>query len=422
MEKLPFVTKEKAEEIAAQFPTPFHLYDERGIRENAAKLKEAFAWNKGYKEFFAVKATPNPFLINILREYGCGCDCSSKTELMLSKAIGAVGEDIMFSSNDTPLEEFKYCNDLGGIINLDDITHIEAVEKACGKLPRKMSCRYNPGGMFKITNDIMDNPGDAKYGMTTEQLFEAFRIMKSKGVEEFGLHAFLCSNTVTNEYYPLLAKVLFDVAVRLKNELGVKISFINLSGGVGIPYRPSQEPNDIMAIGEGVHQAYDEVLVPAGMDDVAIYTEMGRFILGPYGALVAQCIHQKHTYKEYAGLDACAANLMRPAMYGAYHHITVLGKENALCDHTYDVTGGLCENNDKFAVDRNLPQIDIGDYVYIHDTGAHGFSMGYNYNAKLRSAELLLCEDGSVEMIRRAETPKDYFATFDFTGLFDNIK
>lgn len=284
MEKLPFVTKEKAEEIAAQFPTPFHLYDEQGIRENAAKLKEAFAWNKGYKEFFAVKATPNPFLINILREYGCGCDCSSKTELMLSKAIGAVGEDIMFSSNDTPLEEFKYCNDLGGIINLDDITHIEAVEKACGKLPRKMSCRYNPGGMFKITNDIMDNPGDAKYGMTTEQLFEAFRIMKSKGVEEFGLHAFLCSNTVTNEYYPLLAKVLFDVAVRLKNELGVKISFINLSGGVGIPYRPEQEPNDILKIGAGVHKVYDEVLTANGMGDVAIYTELGRFMMGPYGA------------------------------------------------------------------------------------------------------------------------------------------
>ena len=421
MEKLPFVTKEKAEEIAAQFPTPFHLYDERGIRENAAKLKEAFAWNKGYKEFFAVKATPNPFLINILREYGCGCDCSSKTELMLSKAIGAVGEDIMFSSNDTPLEEFKYCNDLGGIINLDDITHIEAVEKACGKLPRKMSCRYNPGGMFKITNDIMDNPGDAKYGMTTEQLFEAFRIMKSKGVEEFGLHAFLCSNTVTNEYYPLLAKVLFDVAVRLKNELGVKISFINLSGGVGIPYRPEQEPNDILKIGAGVHKVYDEVLTANGMGDVAIYTELGRFMMGPYGGLVTRAINEKHTYKEYVGVDACAVNLMRPAIYGAYHHVTVLGKEDQPCDHKYDVTGSLCENCDKFAVDRMLTEIERGDLLFIHDAGAHGFSMGYNYNGKLKSAEILLKTDGTFQMIRRAETPKDYFATFDCFDFYDDL-
>lgn len=421
MEKLPFVTKEKAEEIAAQFPTPFHLYDERGIRENAAKLKEAFAWNKGYKEFFAVKATPNPFLINILREYGCGCDCSSKTELMLSKAIGAVGEDIMFSSNDTPLEEFKYCNDLGGIINLDDITHIEAVEKACGKLPRKMSCRYNPGGTFKITNDIMDNPGDAKYGMTTEQLFEAFRIMKSKGVEEFGLHAFLCSNTVTNEYYPLLAKVLFDVAVRLKNELGVKISFINLSGGVGIPYRPEQEPNDILKIGAGVHKVYDEVLTANGMGDVAIYTELGRFMMGPYGGLVTRAINEKHTYKEYVGVDACAVNLMRPAIYGAYHHVTVLGKENQPCDHKYDVTGSLCENCDKFAVDRMLPEINRGDLLFIHDAGAHGFSMGYNYNGKLKSAEILLKTDGTFQMIRRAETPKDYFATFDCFDFYNDL-
>ena len=413
MEKLPFVTKEKAEEIAAQFPTPFHLYDERGIRENAAKLKEAFAWNKGYKEFFAVKATPNPFLINILREYGCGCDCSSKTELMLSKAIGAVGEDIMFSSNDTPLEEFKYCNDLGGIINLDDITHIEAVEKACGKLPRKMSCRYNPGGMFKITNDIMDNPGDAKFGMTTEQLFEAFKILKSKGAKEFGIHAFLASNTVTNEYYPMLAKVLFEVAVKLQKEVGIHIKFINLSGGIGIPYTPDQEPNDIRAIGDGVREVYNEVLVPAGMGDVALYTELGRFMLGPYGCLVTKAIHEKHTHKEYIGVDACAVNLMRPAMYGAYHHITVMGKEDVPCDHKYDVTGSLCENNDKFAIDRMLPKIDMGDVLFIHDTGAHGFSMGYNYNGKLKSAEVLLKEDGSTQLIRRAETPADYFATFD---------
>lgn len=421
MEKLPFVTKEKAEEIAAQFPTPFHLYDERGIRENAAKLKEAFAWNKGYKEFFAVKATPNPFLINILREYGCGCDCSSKTELMLSKAIGAVGEDIMFSSNDTPLEEFKYCNDLGGIINLDDITHIDFLEKAIGYIPETISCRYNPGGLFKISNDIMDNPGDAKYGMTTEQLFEAFKILKAKGAKKFGIHAFLASNTVTNEYYPMLAKVLFEVAVKLEKETGADIEFINLSGGVGIPYKPDQEPNDIRVIGEGVRKVYEEVLVPAGMGDVALYTEMGRFMTGPYGCLVTKAIHEKHTYKEYIGCDACAVNLMRPAMYGAYHHITVMGKEDQPCDHKYDITGSLCENNDKFAIDRMLPKIDMGDYLVIHDTGAHGYAMGYNYNGKLKSAEILLKEDGSFEMIRRAETPRDYFATLDCFPIYNKI-
>ena len=317
MKKVPFVTLDKLQEITAQFPTHFHLYDEKGIRENAKAVKEAFAWNKGFKEFFAVKATPNPFLIQILQEYGCGCDCSSMTELMMSKAIGCKEGDIMFSSNDTPEEEFKYANEIGGIINLDDITHIESVERAVGYIPKVISCRYNPGGEFKISNDIMDNPGDAKYGMTTEQLLEAFRIMKSKGVEEFGLHAFLCSNTVTNEYYPLLAKVLFDVAVRLKNELGVKISFINLSGGVGIPYRPEQEPNDILKIGAGVHKVYDEVLTANGMSDVAIYTELGRFMMGPYGGLVTRAINEKHTYKEYVGVDACAVNLMRPAIYGA---------------------------------------------------------------------------------------------------------
>ena len=413
MNKKPFVTLDKVKEIAKEYPTPFHLYDEKGIRANAQALKDAFAWNKGYKEYFAVKATPNPFLINILREYGCGCDCSSKTELMMARTIGAVGDDIMFSSNDTPISEFKFCNDLGGIINLDDITHIEAVEKACGKLPKKMSCRYNPGGIFKISNDIMDNPGDSKYGMTTEQITEAFKTLKAKGAKEFGIHAFLASNTVTNDYYPMLAKVLFEQAVRLQKETGVHIKFINLSGGIGIPYTPDQEPNDIRVIGEGVRKVYEEVLVPAGMGDVAIYTELGRFMMGPYGCLVTKAIHEKNTYKNYIGVDACAVNLMRPAMYGAYHHITVLGKEDAPCDHKYDVTGSLCENNDKFAIDRMLPEVDMGDYLVIHDTGAHGFSMGYNYNGKLKSAELLLKEDGSVQMIRRAETPKDYFATFD---------
>ena len=376
-------------------------------------LKEAFSWNKGYREYFAVKATPNPFLINILREYGCGCDCSSYTELMLSDAIGATGEDIMFSSNDTPAEEFVLADKLNAIINLDDITHIDFLEEAIGHIPETISCRYNPGGLFKISNDIMDNPGDAKYGMTTEQLFDAFKILKEKGAKEFGIHAFLASNTVTNEYYPTLAKVLFEVAVKLQKETGVHIKFINLSGGVGIPYKPDQEPNDIRAIGDGVRRVYEEVLVPAGMGDVAIYTEMGRFMMGPYGCLVTTAIHEKHTHKEYIGVDACAVNLMRPAMYGAYHHITVMGKENAPCDHKYDITGSLCENNDKFAIDRMLPKIDMGDVLVIHDTGAHGFSMGYNYNGKLKSAEVLLKEDGTTQLIRRAETPADYFATFD---------
>lgn len=413
MEKRPFVTKAQLEEIVKTYPTPFHLYDEKGIRENAKRLKEAFAWNKGYKEYFAVKATPNPYILQILKDYGCGTDCSSATELMMSDAVGFSGHDIMFSSNDTPLEEFKMADDLGAIINLDDFTHIECVEKTLGHIPKTISCRFNPGGLFKISNDIMDNPGDSKYGMTTEQIFEAYKILKSRGAEHFGIHAFLASNTVTNEYYPLLAKILFELAVKLKEETGAHIAFINLSGGIGIPYRPDQTPNDIMVIGEGVRKAYEEVLVPAGMDDVAIYTELGRFMLAPYGCLVTEAIHEKHTYKEYVGVDACAVHLMRPAMYGAYHHITVAGKEDAPCDHKYDVVGSLCENNDKFAIDRMLPEIEKGDLLIIHDTGAHGFSMGYSYNGKLKSAELLLKEDGSVQMIRRAETAKDYFATLD---------
>ncbi len=413
MKKEPFVTKEQLDEITKTYPTPFHLYDERGIRKNVKALKEAFAWNPGYKEYFAVKATPNPFLIDILREYGCGCDCSSYTELMLSDAIGARGEDIMFSSNDTPAEDYILAEKLGAIINLDDITHIDFLEKALGYIPETISCRYNPGGLFRISNDIMDNPGDAKYGMTTEQISEAFQILKEKGAKEFGIHAFLASNTVTNDYYPMLAKVLFEQAVKLQQETGVHIKFINLSGGIGIPYTPDQEPNDIRVIGEGVRQVYEEVLVHAGMGDVAIYTELGRYMMGPYGCLVTKAIHEKHTYKEYIGVDACAVDLMRPAMYGAYHHITVMGKENEPCSRKYDITGSLCENNDKFAIDRMLPEIEKGDYLVIHDTGAHGFSMGYSYNGKLKHAELLLREDGSVQMIRRAEKPSDYFATFD---------
>ncbi len=421
MIKKPFTTKEKLEEIAAVYPTPFHIYDEEGIRKNAENLYKAFSWNKGFKEYFAVKATPNPFIINILREYGCGCDCSSVTELMLSKAIGAVGDDVMFSSNDTPADEFKYAADMGAIINLDDISHIAIVEKTLGKLPEKMSCRYNPGGYFTISNNIMDNPGDAKYGMTTEQLFEAFRILRSKGVKEFGIHAFLASNTVTNEYYPTLAKTLFEVAVKLRDETGADIKFINLSGGIGIPYRPEQEPNDIFEISKGVQKVYNDVLAKAGMGDVAIYTELGRFMLAPYGALVTRAINEKHTHKEYIGVDACAVNLMRPAMYGAYHHITVMGKEDAACDHKYDVTGSLCENNDKFAIDRMLPKIEMGDLIYIHDTGAHGFAMGYNYNGKLKSAEILLKSDKSFELIRRAETPADYFRTFDCFDFYKKV-
>ena len=413
MSKVPFITKEQADEIIKTYPTPFHIYDEKGIRENVKAVKEAFAWNKGFKEYFAVKANPNPFLIKILNEYGCGCDCSSYTELLLSQALGVTGDNIMFSSNATPASEYVYANELGATINLDDFTHIEFLEKTIGKLPETMSCRFNPGGLFEMSNGIMDNPGDSKYGFTTEQLFEGFKLLKEKGVKHFGIHSFLASNTVTNEYYPKLAKILFELAVKLKEEVGVHIAFINLSGGVGIPYLPDQEKNDIYVIGEGVRKAYEEVLVPNGMDDVAIYTEMGRFMMGPYGQLVTTAIHQKHIYKEYIGCDACAVNLMRPAMYGSYHHITVLGKEDAPCDHKYDVTGSLCENNDKFAVDRMLPEIEIGDVLVIHDTGAHGYAMGYNYNGKLKCAELLLKEDGNVELIRRAETPKDYFATLD---------
>ncbi len=416
MEKKPFVSLDQVKEMVKTYPTPFHLYDEKGIRENARRVKEAFAWNKKFKEYFAVKANPNPFLINILKEYGFGCDCSSMTELMLAHTLGFSGEDIMFSSNVTPASEYQYAKEIGAIINLDDITHIDFLEK-CAGIPETISCRYNPGGVFKMSNGIMDNPGDAKYGFTTEQLFEGFKILKAKGVKNFGIHAFLASNTVTNEYYPKLASILFETAVKLKEETGANITFINLSGGVGIPYTPDAKPNDIYAIGEGVRKEFEKILVPAGLGDVAIYAEMGRYMMGPYGCLVTQAIHEKHTYKEYIGCDACAVNLMRPAMYGAYHHITVLGKENEPCDHMYDVTGSLCENNDKFAIDRMLPKIDIGDYLVIHDTGAHGFSMGYNYNGKLKSAELLLKEDGSVQMIRRAETPQDYFRTFDFSDI-----
>ena len=417
--KQPFVTLEQLRTITEQYPTPFHLYDERGIRETARKLRRAFAWNPGYKEYFAVKATPNPALLKILREEGCGADCSSLTELMLSDRCGLSGSEIMFSSNDTPAEDFRLAARLGAIINLDDYTHIDFLKETIGFIPETISCRFNPGGTFTVGEStegfqVMDNPGEAKYGFTREQLFAGFRKLKAMGAKRFGLHAFLASNTLSNEYYPTLAGLLFQLAVELERETGCDICFINLSGGVGIPYRPEQRANDIAAIGEGVRRKFEEILAPAGMGDVAIYTELGRFLMGPNGCLVTKVLHFKHTYKEYVGVDACAANLMRPAMYGAYHHITVMGKESAPCDYKYDVAGGLCENNDKFAVDRMLPEVELGDLLVIHDTGAHGFSMGYNYNGKLRSAELLLQSDGSVRLIRRAETPEDYFATLIF--------
>lgn len=423
MEKKAFITKEKAMEIAEKIPTPFYVYDEKGIWDNAEAVKKAFSWNPGFREYFAVKANPNPHILDILKEYDCGTDCSSLTELQISKALDFDGSHIMFSSNDTPFEEYEYANKIGAIINLDDITHIDFCEKACGgKLPETMSCRYNPGGVFTLSNGIMDNPGDAKYGMTPDQICEAFTILKSKGVKHFGIHAFLASNTVTNEYYGKLAGELFELAVSLRDKTGVDIAFINLSGGVGIAYSPEQTPNNIAVIGENVRKVYEDILVKAGMGNVSIYTEMGRFMLAPYGAVVTKAIHEKHIYKEYIGVDACAANLMRPAIYGAYHHITVLGKENAPCDHKYDVTGSLCENCDKFAKDRMLPEIEMGDYLFIHDAGAHGYSMGYNYNGRLRSAEVLLKADGSFEKIRRAETPMDYFATFDEFPVYDKLK
>lgn len=421
MSKKTFVTKDQIEEIVKTYPTPFHLYDEKGIRENAQAVKEAFAWNPGFREYFAVKATPNPFLINILKEYGCGTDCSSMTELMMSKALGFSGEEIMFSSNDTPPEEFVYANELGATINLDDFTHIAYLENLIGEFPKTMSLRFNPGGVYTLSNGIMDNPGDSKYGFTKEQIIEGYKILKEKGVERFGIHAFLVSNTVTNDYYPELARTLFELCVEIQEKTGVKMNFINLSGGVGIPYKPEETANDIRVIGAGVEKVYNDVLVPAGMGDVDIYTEMGRFMMGPYGCVVTQAMHEKHIYKEYIGVDACAANLMRPAIYGSYHHITVAGKEDAPCDHKYDVVGSLCENCDKFAIDRMLPKIDMGDYLIIHDSGAHGYSMGYNYNGRLRSAEILLKEDGSIQLIRRAESAKDYFATFDCFDIYNKL-
>ena len=414
MKKIPFLTLEKAKEIREQIPTPFYVYDEAGIRANARLLKAAFSWNPGFREYFAVKATPNPFLLKILHEEGCGCDCATYTELLLSEAVGITGHDVIFSSNDTPALDMRKAREMGVYINLDDATYVDFLA-SMGPVPETVCLRYNPGGSFSLGNTIMDMPRDAKYGMTEDQMAGAITRLMKLGTKHFGVHAFLASNTTTNEYYPALAGQLFRLAVRLRNATGAHISFIVLSGGIGVDYRPEQPRCDIGVIGEGVRVKYEEILTPNDMGDVAIFTELGRFMLAPYGHLISTVIHEKHIYREYVGLDACAANLMRPAMYGAYHHITVLGKEDAILDHVYDVTGGLCENNDKFAIERSLPEIQIGDIVAIHDTGAHGFSMGYNYNGKLRSAEVLLKEDGSFQLIRRAETPEDYFATFDFS-------
>ena len=414
MKKVPFITLEKAKEIREQIPTPFHIYDEAGIRANARALKEAFSWNPGFREYFAVKATPNPYILQILKEEGCGCDCATYTELLLAEAVGITGHDVIFSSNVTPEEDMRKALEMGVYINLDDATYVDFLA-SMGPVPETVCLRYNHGGDFSLGNTIMDMPRDAKCGMTEEQMAWAITRLMQLGTRHFGIHAFLASNTTDNGYYPTLAGQLFRLAVRLRKATGAHISFIDLSGGVGVDYRPEQPRCDIRVIGEGVRTQYQEILTPNGMDDIAIFTELGRFMLAPYGHLISTVIHEKHIYREYVGLDACAANLMRPAMYGAYHHITVLGKEDAPADHVYDVTGGLCENNDKFAVQRSLPEIQIGDIVAIHDTGAHGFSMGYNYNGKLRSAEVLLREDGSFQLIRRAETPKDYFATFDFS-------
>lgn len=410
MRKLPF-TKEQMERIAGEYPTPFHIYDEQAIRENARGLYKAFSWNKGFKEYFAVKALPNPAIMKILHEEGCGMDCSALTELMLAKAVGCVGDDIMFSSNDTPGEDFEYARSLDAIINLDDITHIDFLE-AHGGIPERICCRYNPGGDFRLGNEIMGNPADAKYGMTYAQLEESFRILLSKGVKEFGIHAFLASSTTDDAYFPTLARKLFKVAAELNRSTGANVTLINLSGGIGIPYMPDERKADIARIGDEVRKAYEEIVAPSGLN-ISLCAELGRYMTGPYGYLVTRAIHKKEIYKDYIGVDACACNLMRPAMYGSYHHITVLGKENAPADKVYDVVGSLCENNDKFAIDRSLPEIDMGDLIVIHDTGAHGFSMGYNYNGKLRSAELLLEQDGRARLIRRAETPADYFATLD---------
>ncbi|HFI0426677.1 TPA: diaminopimelate decarboxylase [Streptococcus suis] len=407
MTKTPFVSKEVLETIAEQFPTPFHLYDEKGIREKARALNAAFSWNKGFKEYFAVKATPTPAILKILQEEGCGVDCATDVEVLMSEKLGF--KDIMFTSNDTQAQEFVYARKVGATINLDAYEHIEFLKNVAG-IPETVCLRYNPGGVFSLGTDIMDHPEESKFGMTKDQLMKGYKELKELGVKEFGIHAFLASNTVTNDYYPVLARQLFELALEIREETGVTLDFINLSGGIGVNYRPEQEPNDIAVIGEGVRKVYEEILTPAGMEHIKIFTELGRFMLAPHGHLITKVLHRKETYRTYIGVDASAANLMRPAFYGAYHHITNITRPDAPIE-VVDVAGSLCENNDKFAVNRELPRAEVGDTLVIHDSGAHGFSMGYNYNGRLRSSEILLQEDGTARMIRRAETPEDYFAT-----------
>ena len=413
MTKTPFVSKEVLEIITEQFPTPFHLYDEKGIREKARAVNAAFAWNKGFKEYFAVKATPTPAILKILQEEGCGVDCATDVEVLMSEKLGF--KDIMFTSNDTQAKEFVYARKVRATINLDAYEHIEFLKNVAG-IPETVCLRYNPGGVFSLGTDIMDHPEESKFGMTKEQLMKGYKELKELGVKQFGIHAFLASNTVTNDYYPILARQLFELALEIRKETGVTLDFVNLSGGIGVNYRPEQEPNDIAVIGEGVRKVYEEILTPAGMGHVKIFTELGRFMLAPHGHLITKVLHRKETYRTYIGVDASAANLMRPAFYGAYHHITNVTRPDAPIE-VVDVAGSLCENNDKFAVNRELPRAEVGDTLVIHDSGAHGFSMGYNYNGRLRSSEILLQEDGTVRMIRRAERPEDYFATiygFDF--------
>lgn len=411
---LPF-TAEKLASIMADHPTPFHIYDKKAITENARKFKKAFSWNEGFKNYFAVKATPNPYILKVLKNEGFGADCSSLPELLLSERSGIIGEEIMFSSNDTPKQEFQAARDLGAIINLDDISHIEFLDRHCG-IPEVISFRYNPGKLRK-GNFIIGNPEESKYGFTREQLFEGYPIVKNKGANRFGIHTFVASNELNPQFFIDTANMLFDLAIDLYKEIGIRLEFINLSGGIGIPYQLDQEPVDLDIVGNGVKKAYEDKLQPAGLSPMKIFMECGRMVTGPYGYLISKVLHIKRIYKTYVGLDASMANLMRPGVYGAYHHLTVLSKEDAPHDQVYDVTGSLCENNDKFAIDRKLPNIEIGDIITIHDAGAHGHAMGFNYNGKLRSAELLLHENGEVQQIRRAETVDDYFATLDFEDL-----
>ena len=418
---LPF-TQGQIEEIAGQFPTPFHIYDEQGIRDSARRLKGAFEWvpGRGFQNFFAVKALPNPYILRVLQEEGMGADCSSMPELMLAERVGILGENIMFTSNDTPAQEFRKARELGAIINLDDISHISHLERATGGFPDLICFRYNLGPL-REGNVIIGKPEEAKYGLTKDQLFEAYQIMLDKGVTRFGLHTMVASNELNPDYFIETANMLFDLAVETKQRLGIGLEFVNLGGGIGIPYRPEQQEVNLEYVGSGIERLYQEKIIRGGLDPLRIVMECGRLITGPNGYLVTRVLHLKDTYRQYAGVDASMANLMRPGMYGAYHHITVLGKEGLPQDRVYDVTGSLCENNDKFAVQRPLPEIEEGDLVVIHDTGAHGHAMGFNYNGKLRSAELLLKSDASVQMIRRAETPEDYFTTLDFSGLKTSV-